>query len=60
MIKFYCDICGKELKENELKRLSGTVGLLSFEIITAIKNVWNAGNVCFNCIRNAIKKAETQ
>lgn len=56
MVKYFCDICGKEIPPDaeSHKRLKRTVGRLSFEVLTAIDSVWNAGHVCHDCIVAAI------
>ena len=54
MIKYFCDICGKELKKSDRTRLTGSFHRLAFEVVVALDNDWNAGNVCHACIRHAI------
>lgn len=56
MIKYFCDVCGKEIlpKTEDAKRLIFKHMRLTVEIITAIDDTWNAGNVCHDCIRLAV------
>ena len=54
MIKYFCDICGKELKKSDCARLSGSFHRLAFKVAVALDGDWNAGDVCHDCIRHAI------
>ena len=57
MIKYYCDVCGKELRENEIKKnIEVTVGRLMFECLTGLDGFWNAGHFCHKCILEAVIK----
>ena len=52
MIKYYCDLCGKEIIEkSHHDRIKGeTPEGLSYEIILGWKGVWNKGNFHHWCI----------
>lgn len=54
--RYFCDICEEELQAGDHQRIKGKDGKLSFEIMTAIGGVWNAGHVCRRCIINAINQ----
>jgi len=54
MIKVFCDICGKEITGKSNEKLKGKVGRLSFDVLTAIDDVWNGGHVCVECLRKAV------
>lgn len=55
--RYYCDACGNELLPWEHKRLTGTLGRISFEVLVAVDGTWNKGHVCRYCLREAIKNA---
>lgn len=57
MIRFFCDICGKDITESgQATRMTGKQGRLQYEVIVAIDNVWNGGHVCWDCIYKAIEQ----
>lgn len=57
MIKYFCDICGKEtndstrVKENIILNKSKTINI---EIITGVDGGWNSGNFHQKCITSLI------
>lgn len=53
-----CDKCGKKMKDHEVKRLKKTLGGISVEIIVAVDDVWNAGDVCWTCIEYVVEKGD--
>ena len=61
MIRFYCDVCGKELAAKDGDRLKGKKGILHFEVMTGkgkkkdFGPTWNDGCFCHSCILKAIK-----
>ena len=56
MIRYFCDVCGKEITREmpDNRRLTAEAGRLRIEVVTAIDNAWNGGHVCHDCIRAAI------
>lgn len=60
MMKLFCDACGKEMKDHEYERLKVKCGHISLEVISAWKHVWNGGNLCHACIREAFIKGKPE
>ncbi len=57
MIRYFCDVCGKDISNYKQQRLQGKVGRLNIEVLTAIDNCWNGGHVCEDCIKAAVAGA---
>jgi len=53
MIKYYCDECGKEMRK--LGRLKGKYGKIEIEIMVAVNGLWNGGDACVKCIKEAAR-----
>lgn len=61
MIKYYCDICEKEItNKRELSRMEGEFERISYAVIIAIDGIWNGGHACHDCIRKAIAACEQE
>ena len=60
MIKYYCDICGKEItKEKPSERPTGTFGgyknkRIYFEVTFGVNAKWNEGHFHKRCLVNKI------
>ena len=54
MVRYFCDVCGEELRKGESARVHGEVGRVSFEVMTAIDGTWNNGLICHACVVKAI------
>ncbi|MBC8488486.1 MAG: hypothetical protein H8D45_20860 [Bacteroidetes bacterium] len=55
MIKYYCDVCGQELTRNYVgNRLRSNYNNVSVEVMVAIGNVWNEGELCGTCLKDVI------
>ena len=72
--KYYCDICGEEITEqnncvgatinNVNNRLGAVITrkdkTLKVEIITALNDKWNDGDVCRHCVLDALSKLDNR
>jgi len=59
MIKYYCDVCGKELiRHTFCNRITKQLDTVRIEIMVALKNVWNAGHICEDCVLEVVKKGK--
>jgi hypothetical protein len=54
MVRYYCDVCDKELHESDHGRLALKLGDVSIAVMHSMNGVWNKGLVCHNCIREVI------
>lgn len=54
MVRYYCDICGTELRALESARIKFGQGPLMVEVITGHDGQMNMGHFCHRCIREAI------
>jgi len=54
MIKYFCDICGTELSRQDQGRIKVRRGRVSVEIMTALDNGWNSGQICHSCIVDVV------
>lgn len=48
--KYFCDVCGEELKEREHTRVVRERLRLKVKILHTLDGVANAGHVCHKCI----------
>ena len=60
--KWFCDCCGNEIFRNYIgDRVNTTVQVAGtkvlVEVILGIDKVWNSGDICIECTREALKKA---
>lgn len=63
MMKAYCDKCGKEVKRDyagdRLKRRLAKEGVtIQIEVIAGVNGTWNKGDVCLDCLLDAINNGE--
>lgn len=63
MIKRYCDVCGKEVDRSvssDRFRPSDVVGgvRVDCEIMVSINGVWNAGDLCVDCLKAIVEKGQ--
>lgn len=56
--KYYCDICMQEMKKSDHERLEVRLGPVRVLVTSCFRNVWNAGNICHACIRQAVAKGK--
>ena len=54
MLKYFCDICGKDITDYRASRLVGRSGRLTVEVMTAIDGTWNGGHACEDCVKAAV------
>jgi hypothetical protein len=54
MVKYFCDICGAEMSREDRGRIKVRRGRVSVEIMTALDNRWNDGQICHNCIVDVV------
>ena len=61
MIRYYCDICDREVKRNPVgTRVSGKGygrdgnNPINIEIIAGVGDGWNSGIVCASCFRERV------
>ncbi len=56
MVKYFCDVCKKQMTPNDNGRLKGKEGILEIEVMVSVNGVWNGGHVCHKCIVKAINE----
>lgn len=54
MVKYFCDICGAEMSRQDQGRIRVRRGRVSVEIMTALDNTWNNGQICHSCIVDVV------
>ena len=59
MTKFYCDLCGKEMKgrllsKRGMNRIKRRKGRVEVEVLVAVDRVWNGGSVCIPCVLDVV------
>jgi hypothetical protein len=61
MTKTFCDVCGRELDDQNAprlgangSRLQATVGRLTVEVVNTLDGATNTGDVCRHCILDAL------
>jgi len=59
MTKWYCDKCGKELKEGDHWRVKRKLGRFEIEVMHSVDGTWNAGNLCHECIVEIVNDGKT-
>lgn len=55
---YKCDVCGRKMKASDHQRLRVRFGDIRVEIMTCFRNVWNAGNICHACVKQAVAKGK--
>lgn len=56
-VKYFCDECGDEIgtqKTNQLGRVKRQYGHITVEVLRAVDNQWNGGQVCNPCVIKAV------
>lgn len=56
--KYFCDVCGNEMKASEHARLRLEINDVSVEIMHSFKGVWNSGHVCHGCLKKIVAEGE--
>ena len=54
VVKYFCDICGAEMSRQDQGRIRVRRGRVSVEIMTALDNTWNNGQICHSCIVDVV------
>lgn len=54
MVKYFCDICGAEMSRQDQGRIRVRRGRVSVEIMTALDDTWNNGQICHSCIVDVV------
>jgi hypothetical protein len=54
MVRYYCDVCGKELAGYDSGRIKFRDGALQVEVMIGKYTNMNSGHFCHKCIRDAI------
>lgn len=54
MVKYFCDMCGAEMSRQDQGRIRVRRGRVSVEIMTALDNTWNNGQICHSCIVDVV------
>ena len=57
--KYYCDVCGREMKKSDHGRLMVKLGPVSVEVMTSFRKVWNDGNICHACVKRVVAKGKS-
>lgn len=58
MYKVFCDRCEKKIKRDFVsKRFKPEIEKYDFEVAVSYKGVWNAGSICFECLKFLLVKA---
>ena len=51
MVRYYCDLCGKEIAPSDLHgRLQSRLENITVKCMVAVGGIWNGGHVCNECI----------
>jgi hypothetical protein len=58
MTKYFCDRCKNELKTEDHVRLKLRLGDHSIEVMTALNDVWNNGNICHKCVKEIVARGK--
>lgn len=59
MIKYFCDVCDKEIPADEAaNRVNRKLGFLEVQVIHSWKGMSNTGNICHDCITLAVVKGK--
>lgn len=58
MIKYFCNKCGRELKKGDHDRVRRKLGSFKVEIMIAVNDVWNAGELCHKCIIKIVNEGK--
>ena len=58
MIRFFCDLCGKEVSYRGAERLKVTDARLTVEILVHVDNKINMHLVCGDCIKCLMDKMD--
>lgn len=59
MTKYFCDMCGEELKDSGHNRVKRKIGRFKIEVVTAVNGTWNAGNICHKCVLKIINEGKS-
>jgi len=54
MVRYFCDICAKEMSRQDQERIKVRRGRVSVEVMTALDNGWNGGQICHDCIVDVV------
>lgn len=60
-IKYFCSMCGKPCdptKHNSFNRIHRKKGRITVEVMVAIDNTWNGGEVCKTCVLDTVAKGK--
>ncbi len=63
MIKYYCDVCGNEIKRNYVtERLKRKLEINEKKIVAqisiAIDGIWNMGDLCYSCLMKVMSEGK--
>lgn len=58
MIKYFCDICGVEIPSQHSGRVVRQIGRLKVEVMHTFDDTANAGQICHDCIIQAVVQGE--
>jgi hypothetical protein len=58
--RIFCDGCGREIARGEpgagLNRVQTHLNRITVELMVAVDNVWNGGNVCLECQKKCVSE----
>jgi len=58
MTRIFCDKCKKELLDHREDRVMRSLGIWKIEILVAKDGVWNAGDVCQDCVLKIVNEGK--
>jgi hypothetical protein len=60
MVKYFCDVCSKEIPAAKTGRVIRQLGPVKVEIMTSFKGVSNSGHICEACVIRAVVEGTTE
>lgn len=60
MIRYFCDICNKEIPAAKTGRVIRQLGDVRVEVMTSFKSAANSGQICEACIVRAVVEGTTE
>jgi len=59
MIKYFCDVCGNEIKRNYAdERLCRRLGDFGVEVLVSFRGISNKGEICLHCLMEVLTRGE--
>ena len=62
MTKYFCDVCGKEVKGEKRNcvalRYKPKLGGVGCEVMVQVDGVWNSGCICLECLLKVLQEGK--